>query len=302
MRQDEILKALDLFKMIEARHSVRTFSGEEVTPKVLATFRAFLAGGETPFGSDATLTLVDLNEMEGRPDAGKLTRGVVKNARYFLVATVSEEADFALCQVGYLLERALLFGTALGLASCVLGGTFRREEFERFVELPKGRILPVVAPVGPAAEVESLAGKVVAKVSKSGKRRELEDFCFDGEIGSPLNYFKVGGYYPALEATRLAPSARNRQPWRLVFRDGAFHFYKAELPAGMFSSPFDMAEIDMGIAMCHFHYAAENEGFAGGFRVMDPGIPEGEEEVDYVASWVPERPVETAPSFGETEK
>ena len=300
MRQDEILKALDLFKMIEARHSVRTFSGEEIAPKSLQAFRTFLAGRETPFGSDAELHLVDLNEVGG--DSAKLTRGIIKNARYFLAVSVAADADFALCQVGFLLERAILFGTALGFSSCVLGGTFRKESFEAFVKLPEGRILPAVAPIGIAAEAESLQGKLLSKLSKGGRRRELEDICFDGELGSPLNYFKVGGYYPALEAVRLAPSARNRQPWRIVFQDGVFHFYKAEVPAGMFAPQFDMTEIDMGIAMCHFHYAAENEGFSGKFRVKDPGLAPGEEQADYVASWVPEQPVEVAPGFSESEE
>lgn len=300
MKQDEILKALDLFKMIEARHSVRTFSGEEIAPKSLQAFRAFLAGRETPFGGDAQLHLVDLHETGDH--SAKLTHGVIKNARYFLAASVSSDADFALCQVGFLLERAILFGTALGLSSCVLGGTFRQERMAELVQLPEDRILPVVAPVGFAAEAESLQGRLASKLSKDGRRRELEDICFDGELGSPLNYFKVGGYYPALEAVRLAPSARNRQPWRLVFRDGVFHFYKAEVPAGMFAPRFDMTEIDMGIAMCHFHYAAENEGFAGKFRVKDPGLAPGEERADYVASWVPEQPVEVAPGFSGDEE
>ncbi len=279
MRQDEILKALDLFKMIEARHSVRTFSGEEIAPKALQAFRTFLAGRETPFGGDAQLHLVDLHEAG--ENSAKLTHGVIKNARYFLAASVAADADFALCQVGFLLERAIL---------------------DELVQLPEGRILPAIAPIGIAAEAESFQGKLASKLSKGGRRRELEDICFDGELGSPLNYFKVGGYYPALEAVRLAPSARNRQPWRIVFRDGVFHFYKAEVSAGMFAPRFDMTEIDMGIAMCHFHYAAENEGFVGKFRVKDPGLAPGEERADYVASWVPEQPVEVAPGFSGDEE
>ena len=292
MKQDEILKALDLFKVIEARHSVRSFSGEEIPAKSLKALRAFLTGSETPFGSDAKLELIDIVERGLASESGKLTKGVIKNARYFLLVTVPEDADFALCQAGYLLERAILFATALGLSACILGGTFQSAKFEESISLPAGRLLPLVAPIGPEGHKPSLMGKVAAKLSKSGRRRELEDICFDGDLVTPLNYFKVGRYYPALEAVRLAPSARNRQPWRIVYQKGAFHFYKVLIPEGPFAPRFDLQEVDMGIAMCHFHYAAVNEGFDGNFQVSDPGVDAGEETVDYIASWVPARAIE----------
>ena len=78
-----------------------------------------------------------------------------------------------------------------------------------------------------------------------------------------------------LRAGMAAPTAVNKQPWRVVREGSRFHFYEAvSLPP---SPPIDMQRIDLGIGICHFHLAALEAGINGHFSSMPPKIssPEG---------------------------
>ena len=51
-----------------------------------------------------------------------------------------------------------------------------------------------------------------------------------------------------LETVRLAPSAANRQPWRVVCTADGVHFYKKG-SRGMDAGGWDIQKVDMGIAL-----------------------------------------------------
>ena len=56
---------------------------------------------------------------------------------------------------------------------------------------------------------------------------------------------------PFIEAVRLAPSARNRQPWHLVCEDNSIHFYCSQ--GNLIDNTLlrNLHWIDIGIAVCH---------------------------------------------------
>jgi len=89
--------------------------------------------------------------------------------------------------------------------------------------------------------------------------------------------------YQPLEMVRLAPSAVNRQPWRIVLDKHAAHFYLLRAK-GMGGGVLDMQKIDLGIALCHFDLAAQEAGLTPTFAESDPGLtPKNGEE--YIATW-----------------
>jgi nitroreductase len=86
---------------------------------------------------------------------------------------------------------------------------------------------------------------------------------------------------------RLGPSASNKQPWRIVLKEGGFHFfldrdkaYSAMMPVA------DLQRIDLGIAMCHFQLAAAELGLAGEWRDGDPRLPETPANYEYIVTFV----------------
>lgn len=87
----------------------------------------------------------------------------------------------------------------------------------------------------------------------------------------------------ALELVRLAPSAVNGQPWRVVRCGDRVHFYEKR-GRGMASDTWDIQKIDMGIALCHFELGAVESGLCPVLYVEDPGLP-GQDGLIYIASF-----------------
>ena len=68
----------------------------------------------------------------------------------------------------------------------------------------------------------------------------------------------------AIEMVRIAPSASNKHPWRVVLDETgkSFHFFMERTP-GYNNNPLlksDLQRIDTGVAMYHFEAAVKNAG------------------------------------------
>ena len=87
----------------------------------------------------------------------------------------------------------------------------------------------------------------------------------------------------ALEMVRLAPSAVNKQPWRMVVMDDIVHFY-LQRSKNFRAGKLDMQKIDMGIALCHFELMANELGICTEFTVAEPNIS-CKNEAEYIASY-----------------
>ena len=110
-----------------------------------------------------------------------------------------------------------------------------------------------------------------------------EKLFFDGEWGKALTVSEEDANAEPLEMVRWAPSAVNKQPWRIIVRDGSFHFYKKEDKGYIGEKTGDLQRIDVGIALCHFVTGLEELGETPSVSAADPGlaVPEG---VSYVAT------------------
>ena len=86
-----------------------------------------------------------------------------------------------------------------------------------------------------------------------------------------------------MEMVRLAPSAVNKQPWRMVVMDNVVHFYLQRSKCFGVGN-HDMQKIDLGIALCHFELMAKELGINTEFVIEEPNIP-CKDRVEYVASY-----------------
>ena len=193
------------------------------------------------------------------------------------------------------MERAILLATDLGLATCWLGGTFSKSGFARKIGLTGGELMPAVAAVGYALE-DGYSKDRIRRMAGSNFRRPPEELFFNGDFETPLAPADSGAYGGALEMVRWAPSASNRQPWRIVRTMAGWHFYLARTKGyGTGTLLFavlrlaDLQRVDMGIAMCHFELAARENGQAGCWAIEDPGIAPPQAGVEYTATWRPAR-------------
>ena len=116
---------------------------------------------------------------------------------------------------------------------------------------------------------------------RADERLDFEALFFDGDTSTPLSREKAGVLALPLEMVRLAPSAVNKQPWRVIVKDGAAHFY-CKRSKGVGGGQLDMQMIDLGIALCHFDLTAQECGLDMEFVQEDPRLAE---DMEYVASY-----------------
>jgi nitroreductase len=277
--------------LVRRRRSCRRYADEPLPGEAQRALASFLATNRLgPLGSRARFELVAATGEDRAALRGLGTYGFIRGAPAFIVGAVGQGIR-ALEDYGCLLERAVLLATDLGLATCWLGGTFSKSGFARTIGLAGDELLPAVAALGRGADGDGSADRV-RRMAGSVSRKPPEELFFDGGFGAPLATAAAGGYAGPLEAVRRAPSASNRQPWRIVRTPAGWHFYlertkgygKGTLLFALLRLA-DLQRVDLGIAMCHFELAAAEAGFDGGWIVEDPGVAPAAGAATYVATW-----------------
>lgn len=268
--------------IIRQRYSCRRFDGRPLDAETQRSLRDFLATLTVgPFGTPARFVLAAASAGDREELKGLGTYGFIRGAAGYIIGAV-ERGPRDMEDFGYLMEQAVLAATAAGLGTCWLGGSFTKSSFAGRIAAASGETVPAVAAVGHA----------VSAMSASHRRLPAEQLFFHGRSGRPLAAAEAGPYALPLEMVRLAPSASNKQPWRII-RDGdAWHFYLARTKGyGKGSLIFrlldlaDLQRVDLGIAMCHFALAAGELGLSGRWSGEDPGIA-GPEAAEYIVSWL----------------
>jgi hypothetical protein len=218
------------------------------------------------------------------------TYGFIRNPAAFLVGAAAPTERY-LEDYGYCMEELILGATDLGLGTCWLGGTFTRSSFSRAVSAQKSEHLPAVVSVGMIEDLEKAQNGMIRRRAGGAGRLEWEQLFFDGKFGAPLSAEAAGPYAASLEMVRLAPSASNKQPWRVVREGNAMHFFLSRTTGyrgtvvGRLLKLEDIQKVDIGIAMCHFELAARERGLTGSWVVRPPQIQVPGSSTEYVVSW-----------------
>jgi len=272
--------------IIQKRYSCRSYADKPISSSVLRQFSdAVNAPRQGPFGHTPRFVLISMASLS-REDWKKLgTYGVIKNARLFLAGILQPTLPMAAQDYGYCKEQLILKATELGLGTCWMGGTFSIGAFGRAAGLRPGELLPSISPIGYAADKRSLMERVMRRVAGSDYRKPWSELFFNGIFSLPLHHDEAGSYAEALENVRLAPSASNKQPWRIVCKEDrkTFSFYLSRTPGYWHPQGVSLQDIDMGIAMCHFELTAQQLGLKGSWRREDSVLQI--KSLEYVVSW-----------------
>jgi nitroreductase len=265
---------MSIIETIRQRRSIRNYTGEALSNKHVELIENYISGINAPFEAKARIHLIHTQSDSAKPI--KLgTYGWISGAKDYL-ALVYEDGELGETGAGYFFEQVILYCTELGLGTCWLGGSFSRKDFKKPLKLQKGEKLKIVSPVGYLLNRERFIDKYIISADKNHHtRKSFETNFFYKDFSTPLTAEMAGRYAPALEMVRLAPSANNKQPWRIVFDEGILHFYRT------FS--FGFSSIDLGIALCHFEKTCKEAGIFGYFEILD--LP-NENNIRYTISWV----------------
>ncbi len=194
---------------------------------------------------------------------------------------------------GYMLESAILFVTDMKLGTCWLGGSFTRSSFARKISATVEGLVPAVASVGYILKKEQ-SGVTIRQLVGGHNRKPWENLFFREKFGVPLSPDDAGPFAGLLEMVRIAPSASNKQPWRIIKDRDSWHFYMQRTRGYGKSFTFrllniaDLQRVDMGIAMCHFEFTARELGLKGRWEIKEPKIEKPNALCEYTISWIGE--------------
>ena len=286
-KMEENIFSHSVKELIEARSSWRSYDPrplEEPLRQNILEYLAAKTGG--PFSHKTRFQFVEEDKPSLEEPVRLGTYGFVKGARSFIVGAV-QSGPRQWEDYGYVLEEIILKMTDLGLGTCWLGGTFKRSEFGKAVGVSKDEIIPAVTPVGYRTEGRSMRDRVIRWGAKSHSRKLWETFFFDKEFWIPMSRDDAGDYAEVFKMIRLAPSASNKQPWRVVRLGGNLHLYLQRTPNySGFSDTSDLQRVDMGIAMCHLELTARESGLAGRWDNDPPEIAPPK-HAEYIVTWHP---------------
>lgn len=187
--------------------------------------------------------------------------GKIKNAPAFIAFIGSKGDPLAQEKVGFTGEGIILEATALGLATCWVGGFFRPEIASQLASVREDEILPAVTPIGMATSQWTMEEKIMSGFGRSHRRKTLDQMVEGVPEGQWPAWVKN-----ALNAARLAPSAVNRQPWHFKVEAGSI-----AISADSLMDTYNISRrLDCGIAMLHLEVAALNSGVQGKWEFMEP--------------------------------
>lgn len=268
---------------IRIRRSVRTYEDKKLSPGDRERLAGYMGAVGNPFGVEVRLHIADRSTAAGGEKLG--TYGMIKGAGTFIGVSVPDTEPAPLA-AGYQFECLILCATGMGLGTVWLAATFDRARFASAMDIRPDELFPAVSPVGYPAARPRAAESLIRSAMRSSARRDWAELFFKEDLKAPLTRDAAGDYALPLEMLRLAPSARNGQPWRVSMSGGAFHFYTAYKP-GASRDEAVLKHVDLGIAISHFHQAALELGLSGRFELLPQGGAKLPEELHYAVSWLP---------------
>ena len=259
-------------ELIRHRRSVRTFDGNPLRPEDAEKLLRFAESMETPYDIPITWKLLSAK-------ADGLSSPVIVGTDTYIAGKLRRQPH-AEEAFGYAFEKLVLYAESLGIGTTWIAGTMDRPAFEKAMELKRDEVMPCVSPLGYPAKRMSLRETMMRKGIRADTRFDFSELFFDGSFEKPLSGNTP--YKEALEMVRWAPSAVNKQPWRVVMDGKQAHFYEKKSKGYVDAAGWDLQKVDLGIALYHFAFGLhENVQLT----IADPGLsaPDG---VAYVATLI----------------
>lgn len=282
---------MNTIEAIRTRYSCRLFALRPIELETQQKMRRYLQARDTgPLGTRVRFELAAAGQNAAAELRGLGTYGFIRNPAGFIIGA-AQPAPRPLEDYGYCMEQIILEATRLGLNTCWLGGTFTQSSFAARIQKAPEEVIPAVTAIGYAAP-GSRSRDFVRRRARADRRLPWENLFFCETFEHPLTGDEAGDLALALEMVRLAPSASNKQPWRILRQGNLWHFYLERTPNyGRGSLLFtilrlaDLQRLDIGIAMCHFELSAYELGYHGEWVDADPGLPLPGERTQYIITW-----------------
>ncbi len=261
-------------ELIKKRRSVRTFDGQPISTEHRNMLQEHIENVINPFGVAVDMRLLDAKK-------NNLSSPVIVGEELYLAAKVKRTED---CEIafGYAFEEACLYALSLGIGTVMLAASLSRKNFEQAMQVTADEVLPCASPVGYPASKMSIRESLMRKGLKADRRIPFESLYFLDSFETKLTEGEAGVFSDALNMMRLAPSAGNKQPWRVVVDGKTVHFYEYHsMPENRFG---DVQKVDIGIGLCHFDLTMKENGTIGSFVKLQSPTP-ADDKLEYIISY-----------------
>ena len=264
---------MSIIDVIKERRSVRTFDKKKVlNDDVLEEIKDFISKLTNPYNLKIEWKILNAKE-------NKLSSPVIVGEDYYIAGKMKKDS-YAEEAFGYEFEEIVLFLTKKKIGTTLMAGTFPRNVFEKVMDLKMDEIMPCVSPIGYINSKMSIREKLMRKGVQADTRESFDSLFFNKGFNNSLSEDELVRYKDILELVRLAPSAVNKQPWRIVIDDNKFYFYKKQSLKN--NGLFDVQKIDIGIAMNHLIQGLKEKNIDYELDFNNPNIPSG--ECEYIST------------------
>ena len=225
----------DAIKAIDQRCSRRKYIPKPLEPLAAETLQGLIADTNSEANLKMRLIVGNGNAFNGF----RRSYGMFSGVRNF-IALLGEETDVvALEKLGYFGELLVLHGTALGLGTCWVGGTFDRKACP--VELAEGESVVCAITIGYTEDELSAKEKLIRWGTHRKSKTVEQMYIADRQVPE---WFING-----MKAVQKAPSAVNRQPVMFSYQKGIVTASVEKITGSGYA-------FDLGIAKLHFKLGA----------------------------------------------
>lgn len=238
-----------LVDVMPQRRSCRVFSDEPLRPVAQSVLRDALASAASLFSDVET----SVHVVDG-PAMHRVLPGLIGSygkvrAPQWLLATGRADDDRRYQSAGFVLEPVVLSLAAIGVGTCWIGGSAKRDVFRGVADYPAEHAPTILIAFGNPAKPEGHL-----REAGTAARKPLEELLL-GDAGE---------WTSVLDAARTAPSAGNLQPWRFLPDGDRVHAYalvKVPLQYRFMAAHLaEMSRLDVGIALAHARLAVAAAG------------------------------------------
>lgn len=243
----------NIIEAIKRRFSARTYRKEKLNPDDFLQVQKMIdeiKQMKGPFGHSIDLFLFDQELKDEKEKIG--TYGVIKNATLFIGGMTKNEKEH-LIDFGYIFEYLILRLTSLNIGTVWLGGTFTRKKLLSL--LRDDLMIPAITPIGYCEEQRSFMDHLFRRLSKGDLRKPIDELFFYQDFNQKIKTDQLTmNQKEYFDLIRFAPSASNKQPWRLIVTDNQIDLFIERTKNYGKVLTYDIQLLDMGIVLCHIVY------------------------------------------------
>lgn len=282
---DKIINS-NFSELVRQRYSCRSFSHTPISEETERVINNYNYSISPPFNDHVRISYISRDRLKEENFFTTGTYGMIKGTRGYLIGVTKAQSAHTFENFGYCMEDALLNLTSLGIDTCWIGGVFDRKTFGKILSIQENEIVPAVVAAGYAADKRTIRDKIVRWSARGNQRKPVNQLFFESNLQTPLNLEQDSRLTEILENVRLAPSASNKQPWRIIKEDRSLHFYldRDKLYSKLIPN-VDLQRIDMGIALYHFEMSAKEAGLSF-TRNMHSPPPPSPDQFEYIISYL----------------